>query len=108
MPWDLAIAERLHGGRDATAFVAHLTLGREWARQLLQESGRDEAVLAAELGQPGASLARLLDQYCYVRFTLDRRTTPYVGSTVKSKVGGPGAGGRLRAGAQCVESHAAR
>jgi hypothetical protein len=75
MPWDLAIAERLHGGRDATAFVAHLTLGREWARQLLRESGRDEAVLAAELGQPGASLARLLDQYCYVRFTLDRRSS---------------------------------
>jgi hypothetical protein len=70
MPWDLAIAERLHGGRDATAFVAHLTLGRDWARQLLQESGWDEARLAAELGQPGASLARLLDQYCYVRFTL--------------------------------------
>jgi hypothetical protein len=78
MPWDLAIAERLHGGRDATAFVAHLTLGRDWARQLMQESGWDEARLAAELGQPGASLARLLDQYCYVRFTLDRRsrTTP--------------------------------
>jgi hypothetical protein len=78
MPWDLAIAERLHGGRDATAFVAHLTLGRDWARQLLQESGWNEARLAAELGQPGASLARLLDQYCYVRFTLDRRsrTTP--------------------------------
>jgi hypothetical protein len=73
MPWDLAIAGRLHGGRNVVAFVAHLRLGREWARQLLRETGWDEATLAAELGQPGASLARLLDQYCYVRFTLDNR-----------------------------------
>jgi hypothetical protein len=70
MPWDLAIAERLHGGRDATAFVAHLRLGRDWASQLSRDTGWDEATLATELGQPGASLARLLDQYCYVRFTL--------------------------------------
>ncbi len=70
MPWDLMIAERLHGGRDAVAFTAHLRLGRDWARQLLRDTGWDEPRLAAELGQPGASLARLLDQYCYVRFTL--------------------------------------
>jgi hypothetical protein len=73
MPWDVAIARRLHGGRDATAFMAHLWLGRDWARQLLRESGRDEAALVAELGQPGATVARLLDQYCYIRFTLDGR-----------------------------------
>ena len=70
MPWDLMIAERLHGGRDAVAFMAHLRLGRDWARQLLRDTGWDEPRLAAELGQPGATLARLLDQYCYVRFTL--------------------------------------
>jgi hypothetical protein len=70
MPWDLAIAQRLHGGRNAAAFVAHLQLGRDWARQLLRDTGWDEATLAADLGQPRASLARLLDQYCYVRFTL--------------------------------------
>jgi hypothetical protein len=71
MPWDMAIARRLHGGRDGAAFAGHLRLGREWGRQLLRETGWDETRLAAELGQPGASLARLLDQYCYVRFTLD-------------------------------------
>ena len=70
MPWDLMIAERLHGGRDEIAFGAHLRLGRDWARQLLRDTGWDEPQLAAELGQPGASLARLLDQYCYIRFTL--------------------------------------
>ena len=70
MPWDLMIAERLHGGRDEIAFGAHLRLGRDWARQLLGDTGWDEPQLAAELGQPGASLARLLDQYCYIRFTL--------------------------------------
>jgi hypothetical protein len=71
MPWDMAIARRLHGGRDGAAFAGHLRLGREWGRQLLRETGWDETRLAAELGQPGASLARLLDQYCYVSFTLD-------------------------------------
>jgi hypothetical protein len=70
MPWDLKIAQRLHGGRDTIAFAAHLRLGRDWARQLLRDTGWDEPRLAAEVGQPGASLARLLDQYCYVRFTL--------------------------------------
>ena len=70
MPWDMAIAQSLHGGRDPVAFVAHLRLGRDWARQLLDGTGWDEPTLAAELGQPGASLARLLDQYCYIRFTL--------------------------------------
>ncbi len=70
IPWDQVIAERLHGGRDAIAFGAHLRLGRGWARQLLRDTGWDEPRLAAELGQPDASLARLLDQYCYVRFTL--------------------------------------
>jgi hypothetical protein len=67
MPWDLAIAEHFHGGRDAIAFAAHLRLGRGWARQLLSQTGWDEARLVAELGQPDASLARLLDQYCYLR-----------------------------------------
>jgi hypothetical protein len=70
MPWDLMIAERLHGGRDPIAFAAHLRLGRDWARQLLRDTGWDEPRLAADLGQPGATLARLLDQYCFVRFTL--------------------------------------
>ena len=68
MPWDQTIAD------DSTAVGRSLRrppasrpgLGR----QLLGDTGWDEPRLAAELGQPGASLARLLDQYCYVRFTL--------------------------------------
>jgi len=70
MPWDLMIATRLHGARDGDAFARHLRLGRSWARALLDGAGHDEQQLAAEVGQPSASLARLLDEYCYVRYTL--------------------------------------
>jgi len=70
MPWDLAIAVELHGARDAAAFTSHLALGRTWARSLLAESGLDEVQLVAELGRPGATLAKVLDEYCYVRYTL--------------------------------------
>ena len=70
MPWDLAIAVQLHGGRDEAAFTDHLALGRRWAKALLVESGLEEAQLVAELGRPGSSLAKVLDEYCYVRYTL--------------------------------------
>jgi hypothetical protein len=69
MPWDLMIAERLHGGRDRDAFARHLALGRAWARSLLAQSGLDEPALVAELGRPDASLARVLDEYCWLRWT---------------------------------------
>jgi hypothetical protein len=72
MPWDLAIAAQLHGSRDGVAFARHLALGRDWANSLLRESGLDEAELVAALGRPGSTLARILDQYCYVRYTLGR------------------------------------
>jgi len=72
MPWDLMIAERLHGGRDRDAFARHLTLGRIWAQSLLAQSGLDEATLVAELGRPGATLARVLDEYCWLRWTFAR------------------------------------
>ena len=70
MPWDQAIAVQLHGARDATAFTNHLALGRSWAKSLLAESGLDEVQLVTELGRPGATLAKVLDEYCYVRYTL--------------------------------------
>lgn len=70
MPWDLAIAAQLHGARDRAAFTNHLALGRCWAKSLLAESGLDEPQLVAELGCPGSSLAKVLDEYCYVRYTL--------------------------------------
>jgi hypothetical protein len=72
MPWDQAIATELHGGRDGAAFARHLALGRDWARALLDTSDLGEAQLVAELGRPGASLAKVLDEYCFVRFTLGR------------------------------------
>jgi len=72
MPWDLMIAERLHGGRDRDAFARHLVLGRVWARSLLAHSGLDEDALVADLGRPRATLARVLDEYCWLRWTLAR------------------------------------
>lgn len=69
LPWDDAIAHRLHGARDARAFMAHQSLGRSWARRLLDESGLNEHDLAASLGRAGRSLPKLLDDYCYMRFT---------------------------------------
>ncbi|MCX5376803.1 MmcQ/YjbR family DNA-binding protein [Streptomyces sp. NBC_00091] len=66
MPWDAAIAARLHGGRDAQAFDRHLRTGRAWARAALAESGLDEDALTAELGRPGLPLAKVLDEYLYV------------------------------------------
>lgn len=72
MPWDAAIAHGLHGGRDGAAFVRHLESGRHWANQILAESGLEEDELVSELGRPGSSLAKVLDEYCYVHFTLRR------------------------------------
>lgn len=69
MPWDEAIARRLHGGRDAAAYAAHQRLGRAWARDLLRQTGLGEAQLAATLGAAGRPLAKILDDYCYLRFT---------------------------------------
>lgn len=69
MPWDEAIARRLHGGRDAVAYVAHQRLGRAWARSLIDATGLAEAQLAATLGGAERPLAKILDDYCYLRFT---------------------------------------
>ncbi|GAA2616269.1 hypothetical protein GCM10010425_06700 [Streptomyces spororaveus] len=70
MPWDAAIAQRLHGVRDGAAFARHLVLGRSWARAALEEGGGlDEAALCAEIGRPGVSLAKVLDEHLYVTLT---------------------------------------
>lgn len=69
MPWDAAIAERLHGGRGPAEYVAHQRLGRDWAKELLETTGLDEHALTLTLGGPGRTLAKILDDYCYVRFT---------------------------------------
>ena len=77
MPWDAAIAKHLHGARDSAAYARHLRLGRDWALRILAEGGgdeaKDEAALADALGQPGRTLAKMLDDYCYLEITRERR-----------------------------------
>jgi hypothetical protein len=73
MPWDAAIALALHGARDGEAFARHQRLGREWASALLVETGLTESRVAVAAGRPGMSLAKLLDEYCYVRITYEAR-----------------------------------
>jgi hypothetical protein len=73
MPWDGAIALALHGARDGAAFARHQRLGRDWAHALLAGTGLTEAKLVAAAGRPGVPLAKLLDEYCYVRITYARR-----------------------------------
>ena len=72
MPWDLRIAQRLHGGRDRDAFAAHLRLGRRWAQDLLTAAGLDETALLTDLDRSGATLAKVLDEYCYLCYTAGR------------------------------------
>jgi hypothetical protein len=36
---------------------------------LVAEAGVNETALLASLGRPEATLAKLLDEYCYVRYT---------------------------------------
>jgi hypothetical protein len=69
MPWDDAIAKALHNARDARAFAAHQRLGRAWAADILHSVGLSEKQLAATLGDPERSLAKIFDDYCYLRFT---------------------------------------
>ncbi|MFD9516489.1 MmcQ/YjbR family DNA-binding protein [Streptomyces sp. NPDC059979] len=76
MPWDAAIADRLHGARDGAAFGRHLRIGRSWARAALAEAGGpDEAALCARLGRPGIPLSKILDEHLYVTITYDARKT---------------------------------
>jgi hypothetical protein len=74
MPWDAAIAARLHGNRDGAAFASHLRLGRMWARVVIAESGLGAQELADAVGRPGIPLAKVLDEYLYVTVTLAGRT----------------------------------
>lgn len=69
MPWDAAIAAAIHGARDGAAFGAHLRLGRAWAAAVIAEAGDDGAEIPALVGRP-VSLAKILDEYLYVAFTM--------------------------------------
>ena len=65
--------------RDSAAYARHQRLGRGWARRILAEAGRDEAALADALGRPGRTLAKMLDEYCYLAITRGWRSEPESG-----------------------------
>ncbi|MFE5816165.1 hypothetical protein [Streptomyces sp. NPDC056479] len=69
VPWDEAIARKLHGARDAAAYLAHQRLNRDWARRVLADSGGDEEALAILYGCPGRPLSKMLDDYAYITLT---------------------------------------
>lgn len=69
MPWDAAIATRMYGARDAAAFARHLRTGRDWAIDVLRTAEVDESAVPALVGRPTVSLAKILDEYLYCRFT---------------------------------------
>ncbi len=74
MPWDAAIADRLHGARDGAAFGRHLQIGRSWARAAIAEAGGlPEAALCARLGRPGIPLSKILDEHLYLTITYEAR-----------------------------------
>ncbi|MGW2633273.1 MmcQ/YjbR family DNA-binding protein [Streptomyces chattanoogensis] len=70
MPWDSAIAGELHGARDAAAFGNHLRLGRSWAQSLLRVMSVAEEGIPEAVGRPSVSLAKILDEYLYVKITM--------------------------------------
>jgi hypothetical protein len=75
MPWDAAIAATLHGDRDGAAFGRHLRLGRDWAAAVIAEAGTSGVsgeAIPALMGRP-VPLAKVLDEYLYVAFTMGDR-----------------------------------
>ncbi|HEY4853015.1 MAG TPA: hypothetical protein VII22_19680 [Streptosporangiaceae bacterium] len=75
MPWDAAIATRIHVNRDGAAFGRHLRLGRAWASAVIAESGGDESAVPELVGRPAVSLAKILDEYLYVTITMPGQGT---------------------------------
>jgi len=69
VPWDKEIAMQLHGARDPAAFAAHQHLTRRWARALVQGTCVAEEDLPAYVGRDGVSLAKLLDEYTFLKAT---------------------------------------
>jgi hypothetical protein len=63
-PWDAAVARGSVGGTSRDHFAAHLVAGRSWALEVL-DAARQAGIedIAAHVGQPGASLARLRDEW---------------------------------------------
>jgi hypothetical protein len=76
VPWDAAIAVRTQGGRDGAAFGRHLRQCRAWAAAVIAEAGVGESQLPALIGRPDIPLAKILDEYLYVTFTLRASAQP--------------------------------
>jgi hypothetical protein len=84
VPWDATIAIGTQGGRDGAAFGQHLRLCRAWAAAVIAEAGVGDSQLPALIGRPAVPLAKILDEYLYVTFTMkasDRPASQVVAAT---------------------------
>lgn len=71
-PWDAAIARRTTGGTTRQHFVRHLTAARLWTTSTLDEAARvGIADIAAHVGRPNSSLAKIYDEWQYLTITRD-------------------------------------
>jgi hypothetical protein len=71
-PWDQAISVRTGQGGDGAAFLRHLTTCRDWAQALEAEAraqGLQPAGIGPFLGRPGASVAKLIDEWLWATIT---------------------------------------
>ena len=68
--WDAAIARATVGGTSRDQFASHVEAARAWARAIQDEARRRGiADIAAHVGRPGASLARVRDEWLYLTVT---------------------------------------
>jgi hypothetical protein len=71
-PWDYRIAATTTGGRrDAGGYEEHQRVLRRWARSL--RAGHPGVDIPEAVGRPDSTVARVLDEWCYLSFTRGRR-----------------------------------
>lgn len=73
--WDARIAQRTVGGIGPQHFAAHLRHARRWCAEVLAEADRvgiDD--IAADVGRPTSTVAKLLDEWHYLTITRDKST----------------------------------
>ncbi len=67
--WDAAISQA-SGGQSRESFERHLRTARTWARELDAEAaGGNIESIAAYVGRPDSSVAKLLDEWLYLTLT---------------------------------------
>jgi hypothetical protein len=69
VPWDANIAKRLYRANGPSAFAAHQRACAALAQRLLVEARCTASELPAVVGRPGESIAKVIDEYCYVRIS---------------------------------------